>query len=167
MISSFETHRLLIRPLRESDFEFIFELLNSGSWIRFIGDRNIQTLEDARSYITQKLEDPDYHCHVYADKTTRVSMGILTFIHRTDQDAPDIGYAILPKFEKTGYTTEATKKYLQLLEDSKRYKEIIAITRQDNINSINVLKRIGMFCKEEYNERGIPFFRFSNHRKDG
>ncbi|MGZ9235204.1 MAG: GNAT family N-acetyltransferase, partial [Anaerolineales bacterium] len=46
-----ETERLILRQFTEDDAEFIFELLNDPSWIQNIGDRNIRTLEDARSYI--------------------------------------------------------------------------------------------------------------------
>lgn len=46
-----ETDRLLIRKLSLDDDAFIFELLNSPTWLRFIGDRGIHTLTDARQYI--------------------------------------------------------------------------------------------------------------------
>ena len=47
----FETERLILKPTSEEDAEFIFELFNTPKWIKYIGDRNIKTLEDAKNYI--------------------------------------------------------------------------------------------------------------------
>ena len=46
-----ETNRLIIRRLSPDDAEFIFQLLNEPSWLRFIGDKGVRTVEDARAYI--------------------------------------------------------------------------------------------------------------------
>ena len=51
---SFETERLIIRPTTESDSEFIFKLLNTPKWLKYIGDRNIKTVENAKEYIKDK-----------------------------------------------------------------------------------------------------------------
>ncbi|MGH9443874.1 MAG: GNAT family N-acetyltransferase, partial [Thermoanaerobaculia bacterium] len=46
-----ETERLFLRRLTPGDAEFVLELLNDTDWLRFIGDRGVRTLEDARDYI--------------------------------------------------------------------------------------------------------------------
>src|SRR5688500_17466054 len=45
------TPRLSLRELTLDDAGFIVELLNDPSWLRFIGDKNVRTLEDARRYL--------------------------------------------------------------------------------------------------------------------
>ena len=50
-----ETDRLLIRPLSIVDDDFILELVNSEGWLRFIGDREVGSIEDARAYIQKYL----------------------------------------------------------------------------------------------------------------
>ncbi|HEX4858454.1 MAG TPA: GNAT family N-acetyltransferase, partial [Usitatibacteraceae bacterium] len=45
------TERLRLRPMTADDAPFILELLNEPAWLRFIGDRNVHTLDDARAYI--------------------------------------------------------------------------------------------------------------------
>src|SRR5215210_8083142 len=50
-----ETERLILRRVTVEDSEFILELLNDPSWLRFIGDRGVRTLEAARDYILQTL----------------------------------------------------------------------------------------------------------------
>jgi len=51
----FETERLILKPTSIEDAEFIFELLNTPKWIKYIGDRNIKTIENARGYIKTKM----------------------------------------------------------------------------------------------------------------
>ena len=46
-----ETPRLLLHRLTPDDAEFILELLNEPSFLRFIGDKGVRTREDACRYI--------------------------------------------------------------------------------------------------------------------
>jgi len=46
-----QTDRLILRWMSTEDAEFIRGLLNEPSWLRFIGDRGVRTLQDARDYI--------------------------------------------------------------------------------------------------------------------
>src|SRR5688572_13488840 len=50
-----ETERLRLRPFRAADAPLLLELLNDPLWLRFIGDRNVRTLDDALGYVG-KLE---------------------------------------------------------------------------------------------------------------
>ena len=49
---SYETERLLLKPTDLEDGEFILQLLNSESFIKYIGDRNVRTIELAENYIS-------------------------------------------------------------------------------------------------------------------
>ena len=46
-----ETERLLLSRLSYDDCEFILELVNEHSFKRFIGDKNVNSLADARRYL--------------------------------------------------------------------------------------------------------------------
>jgi RimJ/RimL family protein N-acetyltransferase len=46
-----ETERLILREIFESDDEFMLDLLNQPSFIKYIGDRNVRNLEQAREFI--------------------------------------------------------------------------------------------------------------------
>src|SRR4029079_14826456 len=45
------TERLLVRWLNVGDAAFILELVNDPSWIQFIDDKGVRTLDDAQRYI--------------------------------------------------------------------------------------------------------------------
>ncbi len=48
-----ETERLRLRELTADDAAFVMELVNEPAWLRFIGDRNVHSLDDARGYIAK------------------------------------------------------------------------------------------------------------------
>ena len=54
----FETERLLIRPIEISDAEFMLQLLNTDGWLKFIGDRNVHSIEEAAAYIQKFVTNP-------------------------------------------------------------------------------------------------------------
>ena len=46
-----ETERLILRRFTLDDAAFAFELVNDPAWLRYIGDRNVRSLEYARAYL--------------------------------------------------------------------------------------------------------------------
>ncbi|MEM8960177.1 MAG: hypothetical protein AAGD38_01750, partial [Acidobacteriota bacterium] len=48
---SIDTARLHLRPFTLNDAEMIVRLLNEPSFLRFIGDKGVRTVEDARGYL--------------------------------------------------------------------------------------------------------------------
>lgn len=46
-----ETERLTLRLQTTDDADFILELMNDPTWLQFIGDRGLRTVEDACEYI--------------------------------------------------------------------------------------------------------------------
>lgn len=53
---SFQTVRLILEPTSEKDAPFIFELMNTPKWIKYIGDRNVNSIEEAKEYIINKMQ---------------------------------------------------------------------------------------------------------------
>ena len=48
-----QTARITLRRLTVADASFMRDLVNEPSWIRFIGDRGVRTVEDARAYLVK------------------------------------------------------------------------------------------------------------------
>lgn len=42
-----ETERLIIRWMNEKDASFILKLVNDPSWLKYLGDKGIKTIEQA------------------------------------------------------------------------------------------------------------------------
>lgn len=144
MYLNLETERLRLRPVNIKDAEFILELVNTKGWLKFIGDRNVSDKKDAEDYIQKILDRPNFYYTVFELKTTHKAMGIVTFLKREDEKFPDIGFALLPQFEKNGFTLEASKAYLEKVMELNKYEHIIAITKPDNKKSINLIIKLGL-----------------------
>ncbi|MEH7744320.1 GNAT family N-acetyltransferase [Neobacillus drentensis] len=144
-----ETDRLVLRWLTPDDAEFILELLNDPSWVRFIGDRRVRTLDDARNYIVtgpmEMYSRLGFGLFLTELKDeARTPIGICGLIKRDGLEDVDLGFAFLSRFQGKGYGFEAAAASLEYARDGLDLKRIVAITSKDNVGSARVLEKIGM-----------------------
>lgn len=139
-----ETERLRIRPLSVEDSAFILALVNTQGWLKFIGDRNVKSIDDVVGYIAKIIENPNVIYNVFETKDASQAIGIVTLLTRDELPFPDIGFAILPDFGNKGYTFEASRNYLDALMGNTSIQTILGITLPDNITSINLLEKLGL-----------------------
>jgi RimJ/RimL family protein N-acetyltransferase len=142
-----ETERLVLRWLTVEDSEFILELLNDPSWLRFIGDKGIRTLEGARDYISKSLiamyERLGFGLYLAELKGEGVPIGICGLIKRDSLEDVDIGFAFLPKFRGEGYAYESASAVMAYGKESFGLHHIVAITTPDNYDSARLLEKLG------------------------
>ncbi|MBO9675622.1 MAG: GNAT family N-acetyltransferase [Sphingobacteriaceae bacterium] len=156
MKENYVTQRLLLSRLGLSDTDFIFELLNSPEWIKFIGDRGITSREAAEDYIKRITNDPACNFWVVKIKHPETPIGIITFIKRDYLDNYDIGFAFLNKYSKKGYAQEASAAFLMDQIKIAGQSDILAITTKANSSSIQLLEKLGMqFSKELERENNL------------
>jgi RimJ/RimL family protein N-acetyltransferase len=143
-----ETDRLILRRLDVEDAEFILRLLNDPSFLRFIGDKQVRTLADARNYI---LNGPiasykrfGFGLFITELKESSEPIGICGLLKRDTLDDVDIGFAFLPEFCHKGYGFESAKATLTYGRDVLGRKRILAITSPDNEASIGLLEKLGL-----------------------
>ena len=144
MAASFTTDRLLITPLEMGDGRFIFELVNTPGWLKFIGNRNVHSNDDATEFIKNIIDNPHTDYWIVKLKQDHVCIGIVTFIKRNYLQYHDIGCAFLPQYVNNGYAHEATEVVLHYVIDSHKLKRIAAITTAENITSIKLLEKLGL-----------------------
>ena len=143
-----KTLRLSISQLEpDRDEAFILELLNTPGFRSQIADRGVRDLAGARQYL---LEGPltSYAAKGFglwrADLTaTGQPIGICGLIKRDVLEDVDIGYAILPRFEGIGLTSEAARAVIEYGFEALGLSRIVAITKPDNTASIRVLEKLG------------------------
>lgn len=144
---AFETDRLYIKPTTEEDAKFIFQLLNSPKWLQYIGNRNVTNISDAKTYIKEKMLPQLYQLgfsnYTVIRKEDNVKIGSCGLYNRNGLEDIDIGFAFLPEYEKKGYAYEATNALKHTAFSKFNLKEISAITTKDNINSQNLLVKLG------------------------
>ncbi|WP_318310116.1 GNAT family N-acetyltransferase [Flagellimonas crocea] len=149
-----KTERLEVRPIHIMDAGFIYQLVNTEEWKKFIGERNINNLLDAMDFITSICNDPNRSYHVFEINKSRVPIGIITFLKREDEKYPDFGFAMLPEFQKKGYAIEACESFLEKIKTLHQYKNIIAIVKPANERSIHLLNKLGFSFISNHNKNG-------------
>lgn len=146
---SYTTERLTISPLTSNEAEFILALVNTPGWIKFIGDRKVYNLKDAKAYIKKIKKIPTIKYWVVKLKNDDTPIGIVTFIKRDYLIHYDLGFAFLPAYAKKGYALEAASVILNQVSRQYKLSNILATTIKDNINSINLLTKLGFRFDEE------------------
>lgn len=161
MQSNLKTNRLFIEPLTLNDWSFILELVNTKGWLTFIGNRNVSTQEDAVTYIQKILDNPNCAYFVFKLKEDNTPIGVITLIKRDYLDHHDIGFAMLPKYSKNGYSFEASKRVLDELSKSKQHTKILAITLADNVPSKSLLEKLGLAFEKTIRENNEELLLYS------
>lgn len=143
-----ETDRLILRRLSVEDSEFILELLNDPAWLRFIGDKGVRTLDDARDYIlkgpVEMYERLGFGLYLTELKSEGVPVGLCGLLKRDSLEDVDIGFAFLPKFRARGYGYECASAVMEYGKTVLGLDRIVAITSVDNEVSAKLLEKLGL-----------------------
>lgn len=130
------------------DAEFILALLNEPSWLRYIGDRGVRTLDDARDYIRkgpmESYRRLGFGMYLTELKEGRTPIGICGLVKRASLKDVDIGFAFFPQFWGQGYAYEAASAVLAFGKSVLGLHRIVAVTTHDNRDSIRVLEKLGL-----------------------
>ena len=147
-----ETDRLRVRHLALEDAAFVLTLLNEPSWLRFIGDKGVRNLEDARNYLLSgPLAMYARHGHglyLVERKSDAAAMGMCGLIKRDTLPDVDIGFAFLPVFWGQGYAYEAACAVLAHGRAAFGLARVVAITTPDNHASARLLEKLGLRFEE-------------------
>ena len=143
-----ETERLVLREFTIHDTQFIIELLNSPGWLKYIGNRNIETEEQAAIYLQngplKSYEVNGFGLSLVVMKNNNTPIGMCGILKRDNLDNPDIGFAFLPDFTGKGFAFEIANATMNFAKDTLLLPKILAITVPTNQPSINLLEKIGL-----------------------
>ena len=143
-----ETDRLTLYHLSTDDASFIIKLVNSSTWLRFIGDRGIKTAKQAYRYLVDgplaSYERFGFGLYLIKLKKGDLPIGLCGLIKRDVLNDPDIGFALLPEFTGAGYAYEAAGAVLTYAKTVLELNRVVAITTEENTHSINLLKKLGL-----------------------
>jgi len=145
---SFETDRLYLRPTSESDSEFIFKLLNTPKWLKYIDDRKIKSVLNTRKYIKDimisQLESHGYSTYTLITKCNNQKVGICGLFNKNNIKRVEIGFALLPEYEKNGFAFESSNKLIEVASNEFGINTVWAVTKKDNIPSQRLIEKLGL-----------------------
>jgi RimJ/RimL family protein N-acetyltransferase len=149
-----ETGRLILREVNEDDAEFILDLVNQPSFIQYIGDRGVRTLDQARDYIESRFSKNyrELGFGMYAVELAEARgpvLGICGFVKRDELSHPDIGFAFLPQYGGRGFALESAQAMMEHGRDKLGFSRVLAITALDNASSARLHGKLGFTLERE------------------
>jgi RimJ/RimL family protein N-acetyltransferase len=121
--------------------------VNEPSFLRYIGDRGVRTLDDARRYIR---EGPaagyarfGYGLMRVGLKPSGAPIGICGVLRRDTLPDPDLGFSLLPEYWSQGYAYEAAEAVMRHARHVLHLGRVLAITTTDNEPSMRLLGKLG------------------------
>jgi RimJ/RimL family protein N-acetyltransferase len=147
-----QTERLALRRFDLDDAEFILELVNEPGWLRFIGDKGVGSVADARHFLQTGPLDMyarlGFGLYLVERRADRIPIGMCGLIKRDALECVDIGFAFLSRHTGQGFAWEAAVATLAHGRDL-GLTRLMAITTRDNSTSQRLLKKLGMRLDRE------------------
>ena len=168
-----ETQRLSLREFDRDDSDFFLKLVNSPNWLKFIGDKGVKTKEDAINYLEngpiKSYIENGYGLWLVLLKGSNIPIGMCGLVNREALAETDIGFAMLPDYEALGYGFEIANATINYAKNSLGLDNIIAITDSNNIASIKLLNKIGLYFEKTLELSGndsVLVFSPTNNKED-
>lgn len=160
MQNKYSTARLSLEVLTLHDAAFVMELVNTIEWIKYIGNRNINNVEEALAYIQKIIDNPSINYWVVKIRDQKIPVGIISFIKRDYLPHHDIGFAFLNEHKKNGYAFEAATVVLNDALLNCNHTPVFASTIKENSKSIQLLRKLGFNFYKEIIHENEPLFLF-------
>ncbi len=131
-----------------ADAPFILRLLNEPSFLRYIGDKKVRTVQDAEQYILNgpvaSYNRNGFGLCLVELKETHTPIGMCGLLKRDELPHADIGFAFMPDFWNKGFAYEAAAAVMNDARERLKLERVLAITNQDNEASIKLLQKLGL-----------------------
>jgi len=141
-----ETERLIIRDLREDDWEAVHEYASSplvAEHMQWGPNTEEETKAFLRSAISWQKDDPrmEFELAVTLRGNGKLIGGC--GLH-ADGEIGEIGYCFHPAYWRQGYASEAAAAMLALGFEDLKLHRIFATCRPENTGSAKVMEHVGM-----------------------
>ncbi|GFD67568.1 GNAT family N-acetyltransferase [Alteromonas sp. KUL106] len=157
-LSAFTTDRITLRPLTFDDQHWILALQQDALWLKYIGSKNVNTLEDACDYIAKtnaQRKEWRYGLLAVELSETGQPLGVCGLFNRFSFECPDLGFAMLPHARRSGLCFEACQCVINW-SASQGYRFLTAMTHPENTASQNLLLRLGFKKQGLYFDKAFP-----------
>jgi ribosomal-protein-alanine N-acetyltransferase len=146
------TPRLLLRPLKETDEDFIYSLRSNEQVNKFIDRVPAETIEDASAFIRKinegVAENKSYYWGIVLKETSTMVGTICLWNLSADRKSAELGYELHPDHQGQGYMHEAMKEVIGFVFRS-GFTCLQAYTHEDNLASTKLLLKCG-FVHDEH-----------------
>lgn len=147
-----ETERLRLSRLTLDDADLMLAIWNDPAFIRYVGDRRIRTVDEARA----ALEEGAFR--LYAEhgvgpyrvslKSNGTAVGICGLFRRDGLEDTDIGFSTLPQYCGRGYGFEAARAVVEHARVDAGLTRLTALVSPENVASMRLIEKLGMLFEK-------------------
>ncbi|WP_275315321.1 GNAT family N-acetyltransferase [Tenacibaculum bernardetii] len=161
-----ETDRLILREIRKTDTNGMFELDSNEKVYEYLGKNPINTIlqaEENIQFIHQQYQELGIGRFACIEKETGEFIGWSGLKLNTGtkealngyQDFVDIGYRFIPRFWGKGYASETAFASLEFGFKKMNYDVIYGAADTNNIGSNKILNKIGLQFVNQFNYKDV------------
>jgi [ribosomal protein S5]-alanine N-acetyltransferase len=160
-----ETERLILRPLKLSDAQELFELNKNPNVHKYLWQKPEEIIDESIKvieYVQRQYAENNIGRYATILKETGEFIGwtglkfVNDHIENGNTNFYDYGYRLNEKFWNKGYATEASKAWLDYGFNTMKIDKINAYTHAENGASNHILQKVGMqFMKDYSDNKGV------------
>lgn len=147
------TERLTLRKLSSDDQHNIFALRSDAETNKYLSREPSKTVEDAIRFINNINTNIENNACIYwavSLTSTKTFVGTICLFDFSDEkDSCEIGYELIPKFQKQGIMKEAAEAVVQYAFQTLKLQKIVAVTHNENHNSTRLLAKLNFVAFKE------------------
>ena len=139
-----ETKRLLLRPLKMSDVEDIFECNSDPEVTKYMSWETHNSIEESKAFLSRTISEGSA-CWGIVHKASNKVVGVC-FLHSLDLQhrRTEVAFYLSRKYWGQGYATETAREVILFCFKNWELNRIGATCRIENIASARVLEKVGM-----------------------
>jgi RimJ/RimL family protein N-acetyltransferase len=160
-----ETERLILREMKFSDADALFEIDRNPNVHQYLWNKPLTNISQANVYIENvriQYQNINIGRFVVVLKETNHLIGWAGLKYITEMvnnkiNFYDIGYRLNEKFWGKGYASEASFAWIEYGFSKMNIEVIEAAAHKDNIASNIILQKIGLKMTDQFMEDDIPW----------
>lgn len=161
-----ETERLILRELTNNDAEGMLKLNADPEVHRYLGKKPINSLAQSEAdimFIRKQYIDLGIGRWAVIEKETNTFLGwcglkLITEACNNEVNYYDLGYRFIKQHWGKGFATESASAALSYGFNQLQLEKIIGIADVENLNSIKVLKKLGLQQINIFDYDGKPHY---------
>ena len=165
-----ETDRLILRELRETDIDGMFELDSDSEVHKYLGNKPVKTIAESEKIIEdviKQYKDRGIGRWAAIEKSSGAFIGWSGIKLNTEYNMNgytkyyDVGYRLIKRFWGKGYATESGKAAIAYAFNTMKLTELYGITEIGNQASHHALLKLGLkYIEDFYFEQGQLILRW-------
>jgi [ribosomal protein S5]-alanine N-acetyltransferase len=143
------TERLTLRQPSITDEQEVFTLRSDSEINKYLDRPPVNTIDDARNFISKVIENNFLYWAISFTDTNTLVGTICLFSFSDENNSCEIGYELLPNFQKQGIMQEAAAKVISYAFTTLGVKKIEASFHRDNQASAKLLEKLSFIHSNE------------------